>query len=327
MRIFITGASGYIGSHLLKRLETEGHQIHALMRSPQKNAHLASKQTTLFKGDILSKKAIHKAMKGCQQVYHLAACTSIWEKKPQVYYDNNVVGTNNLLDIALKLDIEKTLITSSAGVFGPSLGYITDENTPRRIDYFNEYEASKAISESFIKTYIIRHNMNVVIVNPTRVYGPYLYGESGSVTLMIERYCKGTWKFLPGDGSKIGNYVYIDDVVKGHVKAMENGRKGENYLLGGVNCSYNELFENVQEAMGKRYRLFSTPIKLQLVYGYLQLLRTLLTGKKPIIIPKWIKRGNYDWKVSTNKLNKELGIKTTPLKVGIAKTVAWCESK
>ena len=327
MKVFLTGATGYVGAHLVNRLIEEGHHLHLLIRSPEKNPQLNSNHITVFEGDILQKEAIKKAMIGCDQIYHLAACTSIWLENEEEYFDINVSGTNNILDIAYEIGIKKTVITSTAGVYGPSIDGIVDENTKREITYFNNYEKSKAISEEYIKQYIVEKNMDIVIVNPTRIYGPFLKGDSFSFTLLIEKYVSGNWKFIPGNGEKIGNYIFIDDVIEGHIQAMNVGKKGESYLLAGVNCTYNEFFNQLKETSNKDYKLFYTPIWVQLIYGYIQLFKAIVFKTNPSVVPKWIRRGNYNWEVSSKKMNKDLNVKTTSLETGIKKTIHWLVQK
>ncbi len=323
MKFLVTGATGYVGSHLINRLLKEGHSLNVIVRSPEKNPQLKLPNITVFKGSVLDKSVIKKAMIDCEGVFHLAACTSIWLKDEEEYFNINVNGTNNVLDIAYELAIEKTVITSTAGVYGPSLNGLVNEDTKREIPYFNNYEKSKAISIENIKKYIEEKKMNIVVVSPTRIYGPYLMGESSSFTLLIEKYVKRNWKFIPGNGEKIGNYIFIDDVIEGHIQAMNIGVNGESYLLAGINCTYNEFFKHLKEASKKDYKLYHTPLWIQLIYGYIQLFKASIFKVNPSVVPKWIKRGNYNWEVSSLKMNEKLKVKTTSLEEGMRKTVAW----
>jgi len=323
MKIFITGATGYVGAHLINRLIEQGHFLHVLVRSIKKNPQLKNSSVAIFEGNILEKESIKKAMTGCDYVFHLAACTSIWLKNEDDYFNINVTGTNNVLDIAYELGIKKTVVTSTAGVYGPSIDKVVDETTKRKVPYFNNYEKSKAISEKNIKQYINEKDMDIVIVSPTRIYGPFLNGKSFSFTLLIEKYIEGNWKFIPGNGEKIGNYIFIDDVVNGHIQAMNIGLKGENYLLAGINCSYNEFFKVLKNASGKNYKLFHTPLWIQLLFGYIQLIKVSIFKIPPSVVPKCIKRGNFNWEVSSKKMNEKLLVETTSLEDGIKKTVFW----
>lgn len=327
MRIFITGGNGFVGQHLISRLIKDGHELNILVRSKNTHNIPANKNLNFFEGDILDYDSLKKAINGCQQVYHLAACTAIWVKDPKQYYRVNVIGTNNVLDAAIETNVDKVVVTSTAGVFGPSIDGVINESSPRLIEYFNEYESSKAISESMIKNYVIEKKMNVVIVNPTRIYGPHINTPIGSFTQMIYRYNIGKWRLIPGDGTKIGNYIYIDDVIEGHLKAMEKGLKGNNYLLSGENFSYNDFFKELKTTSKKEYRLFHVPMFIQLVYGRIQLFKRILFSSKPTITPKWIKRGNYNWEVSNQRIQEELGVEITSLKDGLHKTIYWLNNR
>lgn len=323
MKIFITGGNGFVGQHLIKRLLDDGHQLNILVRSINQHNIPKNKNINFFEGDILDPHSLNIAILGCKQVYHLAACTSVWVNDPKLYYMVNVIGTNNVLDAAHENSVDKIVVTSTAGVFGPSINGEINETSSRLIDFFNEYESSKAISESMIKNYILEKNMNIVIVNPTRIYGPHINTPIGSFTQMIFRYNSGKWRLIPGDGSKIGNYVYIDDVIEGHLKAMEKGIKGKNYLLSGENVSYNDFFKELKITSQRNYKLFHVPIFIQMIYGWIQLIIGILFATKPTITPKWIKRGNYNWEVSNYRIKKELGVNITSLKDGLRKTINW----
>ena len=322
MKVLLTGGTGFIGAHLINALLAKGDEVHTLARSPEKAKTIEKPGVKIFKGDILNKESILKAMEGCQQVYHLAGNASIYEKDPSRYFTINVDGTKNIMDAALKLGVKKMVFTSSAGVIGPSVGGVVTEEKVRKIDFFNEYESSKAKAEDLVRSYVSEKNLNAVIVLPTRVYGNYLIGEPASVSLLIKKYIAGNWKIIPGDGTKVGNYVHVDNVVEGHILAMEKGNKGESYILGGVNHSYNEFFEILKDVSGLDYNLFKTPITAQMIFARLNKFFSLLTGKKPAITTKWVRRGNYHWEVDPSKSVEKLGVKIISLKEGIEKTIS-----
>lgn len=324
MKIFVTGATGYIGAYLVKKLAEQGHTVHALVRSPEKAKNIAHPNIQFFKGDILDKASIEKAMEGCEQVYHLAAFAKVWAKEVKTFFDMNVVATNLILDAAIKFGIKRVVVTSTAGVFGASLSGTITETSARDLDFFNEYESSKALSESKIKDYVI-NGLDVVIVSPTRVYGPFLFGKTESITQLIEKFVLGKWRFIPGDGSKTGNYIFVEDVVDGHLLAMEKGKRGHTYILGGTNHDYNEFFQTISDVSGVKRKMIHMPIGLQMLFSRLQMTKTWF-GKEPLITPKWIAKGKYDWHVSPQKAIDELGLKPTSLKDGIKLTVDWLRS-
>ncbi|MBM72506.1 MAG: hypothetical protein CL847_06965 [Crocinitomicaceae bacterium] len=321
MKVFLTGGTGFIGAHLINALLAEGKQVHALVRTPAKASSLPVEGVTIYKGDILDLKSIKEAMQGCEEVYHLGGNASIYEKDPQRYYTINVDGTKNVIDTAIDLGIKRMVFTSTAGVLGPSVGGVVTEDKKREVPFFNEYESSKAEAEELVRKYVAEKEIEVMIVSPTRVYGYYLFGEPASVSLLISKYIKGNWKIIPGDGTKVGNYVYVDDVVSGHMLAMKNGLKGETYILGGENYSYNEFFNVLKEVSGHEYGLIKTPIWAQMIFARLNKFFSLLFGKKPALTTKWVRRGNFHWEVDPSKSVIDLGVKITPLREGIRKTI------
>ena len=326
MKVFVSGGTGYIGAYLVKALAEAGNIVHALCRSEKKGELIAHPNVKIFKGDILNPESIDNAMQGCEQAYHLAAYAKVWNKDTGVFFKMNVTGTNNVLESAVKNKINRVVVTGTAGIYGASIHSVVTEEKVRDTDYFNEYEGSKALSESHIKDYVIKHNLDVVIVSPTRVYGPYLFGEPQSFTLLIDKYVQGKWRLFPGKGPLLGNYVFVEDVVRGHILAMEKGEKGETYLLGGPNHSYDEFFETLNKINGKKHWMIKLPMFLQLGFGNIQLFLTLF-GKDPIVTPKWIRKTKYNWEVNPQKAIDKLGYSFTSLEDGFKKTVEWSRKK
>lgn len=323
MKIFITGATGYIGNNLAKRLADEGHIVHALCRSAHKLSLLQHDNIKLFEGDITDTSSIKNAMQGCEQVYHLAAYARVWAKDPSVYYRLNVEGTQNVLYAAKNLGITDIVVTSTAGVLGPSGERPVKEDDVRIGNILNEYEETKTRSETICREYAAKFGMRIIIVNPPRVYGPGVESESNALTKMIRLYMQGKWRILPGNGKRVGSYVHVDDVANGHILAMEKGRAGERYTLSGVNASYSEFFDAIAKAAGKKIILFPMPVWLMVIAGYGMIGYTKLTGKAPLLTPKWIRKYLYNWSLSCEKAQKELGYTYRSLEEGIQQTVEW----
>lgn len=320
-RIFITGATGFIGRKLAHKLADEGHEIVALIRSKSKASALTHERISFVEGDLFSIEALEEGMKGCQEVFHLAAFASVWAKG-DTFKEVNIDGTLNILDAAKKQGVEKIVVTSTAGVIGPAVDGPVNEETPRQVDFFTDYESTKYESELKIKERVLE-GQHVVIVNPTRVYGPGPLNVSNSVTKLVKQYIAGKWKFIPGDGMSTGNYVFVDDVINGHVLAMKNGRAGERYLLGGDDATYWELFDLIAKVGGKKYKLYKMPLGVLLAFGKIQLFLAENFGRQPMITPGWVRKYLYKWSVSSEKATTELGYQITSLEDGIQKTVDW----
>jgi nucleoside-diphosphate-sugar epimerase len=323
MKIFVTGATGFIGSKLCMKLADLGNQVHALYRSESKASILFHPDIHLFKGDILDYDSLKNAMDGCQQIYHMAAFTDVWIKDESRIYELNVTGTLNVLNAALETGVKDIVVSSTAGVFGPSLdGIEVTEISIRQIDFFIEYERTKAIAEEMSLEFI-QSGLNIRIVNPTRVYGPGVLNPSNSVTKLIASYIAGKWRIIPGDGSSVGNYVFIDDAVSGHLLAMERGRLGEKYILGGDNISYNDFFNLLGEVSGKRRLMLKVPLSPIYFASDLAMMVNRVTGVKPFITKGLIRKFNYNWRVNSQKAISDLGYSPTPVKESLTITIDW----
>jgi farnesol dehydrogenase len=323
MTYFITGATGYIGERLALKLAGDGHMVHALIRLPERARKLSHPNIQLFEGDILEISTIEKAIKDCDFAFHLAAYAKVWSKDKELPYKINVQGTANIFDMSLKHQLRRVVFTSTGGTLEPSDGiHTTSEDTPRKIHYFNPYEQTKAKAEKLALDYVAK-GLDIVIVNPTRVYGPGLISESNAMTKIIKQFNDGRWRVIPGDGTKMGNYVYVDDVVKGHLQAMARGKSGERYIIGGENISYDRFFRKLRAITGRNQRLFHIPYRIMFFAGSAQFWFAHLTGKAPLITPQWLRKYLHHWAVSVEKAEDELGFKVTTLDEGLRKTVDW----
>ncbi len=325
MKVFVSGSTGFIGIQLVKRLADEGHTVHALYRSPFKADLIKHQNVILFKGDILDLKSLEQALAGCDEAYHTAAFAGVWAKDPSLIFKLNVDGALNVIEAAGRHGVRRVVLTSTAGILGPSEKEAVHESSPAPKSFFTDYEASKFQLEQQILGRT-ETDPEVVIVNPTRVYGPGYLSESNGVTKMIKQYVEGKWRMIPGDGNSSGNYVYVEDVVSGHLLAMQKGRPGERYVLGGENISYNQLFEFVRQASGVRYRLFKIPLWIMLAAAGVMKFISLVSGQPPLIIPDLVRKFNHNWVVSSQKARDDLGYQAIDASTGILQTVQWIKN-
>jgi len=324
-KIFVTGATGFIGNELLKALLEQGFSVNALYRI-QKKSGLRNKNLQYFQGDILNLKVLYEGMKECAVVFHLAAHTRVWDKNPETYYNVNVKGTRNVLETALNLDIKKVMITSTAGVFGPSNHLSVTENKPLPDSYFTYYEKTKYLAEKVIDTYI-RKGLNIIRLYPTRVYGPGLISDSNSVTKLIFKYVQGKWHLLPGNGKRTGNYVFIEDIVKGHLSALERNIQNEKFILGGIDMNYKHFFDTISKISHRKNWLVPVPVPFMLLVASILKAFAEIFGRPPLITPGWVKKYMVDWNTSSAKAQEILGYKITPFETGIEKTIKWLEQE
>jgi farnesol dehydrogenase len=322
--VFVTGATGFIGTKLVHALVQRGCTVHALTRATSNREGLSHDRIKLVQGDILDKDSLIKGMEGCTQVYHLAAYAKNWAPDRRVFFQQNVEGMRNVFDAAKINGVKRIVFTSTIVTLGPTPpGEVGDEGWVRITDHFyTEYEESKTVAEQEALKQVA-NGIPVVIVNPTRVYGPGKLTEGNSVSLMIDLYDRGKVPVLLNGGVNVGNYVLVDDLVEGHILAMEKGKVGERYILGGENISLKGLFRLVDEVSGKKHIQFSLPPALAKLYAFEELYKARLFGVYPQITPGWVETFLQDWAYSCAKAERELGYRITPLKEGIRRTYEW----
>jgi len=323
VRVFITGGTGFIGSRLTERLLSENNEIVLLTRNSSSLASADNHSVSIIIGDILNKASVKDGMKGCDLVFHLAAYTKPWAHDPGLISEINVMGTINVLEAALECGVKRVVMTSTAGTMAfSSDGNPVDESVDPDLPFNTLYAKTKFEAE-IAAIEFFKRGLDVVIVNPTRVYGPGRDSKSNSVTKIIRLYLKGLWRIIPGDGESIGNYVFIDDVVEGHMLAALYGRPGERYILGGSNLSFNELFALVKESSGKKRQLVKIPLaflrKIIIVMSFI----TRITGIPPLITMNWFEKYMKNAILSSEKAIHELGYRITPAAEGISKTAEW----
>ncbi len=326
MKIFVTGATGYIGQRLMERLLQQGHQVNALVRRVPEGEVYSHPGLLFFEGDLNDKTSLERGMMGCNQVYHLAAYARPWAKNPDTYFMINVQGTVNVLETARRAGVEKLVFSSSCAVLGRSNGSPIDEDHVRDVHFFTEYESSKHLAETYVTSYSHK-GLDTVIVSPSKVYGPGLWTGSNAVSHLIQLYIQGDWHVIPGDGNSIGCYSYVDDVVNGHLLAMAHGRPAEKYILGGENLSLREFFSLLKTLSGKNHFLVHVPVWLMMAFGWKEELGAAFFGREPLITRKWIAKFNHHLACSSEKAISELGYRITPFKEGLTTTLRWLKEE
>jgi nucleoside-diphosphate-sugar epimerase len=320
----VTGATGFIGSRLVAELVHRGHTVRALTRAMTDPRIPDLEGSTPVIGDILDPAALARAVDGCSRIFHLAAYAKNWARDPRTFAEHNVRGTRNVLAAAREVGVEKLVLTSSIATLGPTPpGVVGDETMPRATSlFFTTYEETKTLAERDALRFAA-DGLPVLVVNPTRVYGPGKLGEANSVTVLIDLYDRGRFPFLLAGGRNVGNYALVDDVVRGHILAMEKGRTGERYILGGENASLADLMRTVDEVSGKTHFTLPLPANLAMVYGYLEEAKARWLGAYPRVTPGWVETFLHDWAYSCAKAEHELGYAFTPLVAGVRLTHEW----
>ncbi|GAB5538023.1 MAG: NAD-dependent epimerase/dehydratase family protein [Salibacteraceae bacterium] len=318
MRFAVTGANGMIGKSLVLRLAAEGHQVLAIYRSNLPSEFLDHENISLATGDVRDRSFLDRALVDIDGVFHVAAFAKPWAKDSSIYYEVNEQGTKNVCKACLKNGVKRLVYTASAGIHGPQQnGQLIDEHTWPET-YHTDYEQSKFNGMQAALAFAAK-GLEVNAVSPARVYAPGEVTESNVPMRMVEIYLKRGIGVAPTNGRGVGSYVYIDDVVSGHILAMTTPAHGEEYLIGGENLNYLEFFKTLSELTGKRHPIITVPFAISLLIGKVNLFLAETIGIQPVITTPWVRRYRQHWGVNSTKIST-LGLNTIPLKSGL-KTV------
>lgn len=321
MKVLVTGATGYVGHQLALKLVSENFLVHVLVRDLSSNKVPEHKNIIAFKGDLCDYESIVSAMEGCSYVFHTAAFTNLRCKNINTFYEGNVLGTENVLKAALHHRVKKVIYTSTLAVFGPSLKEIPiTESQPRLTTYANDYELTKSMSEEMILNYV-KKGLSCVILNLTRVYGPGLNTYSNGVNRLIEKMIKNDVLLVPSKLDVTSNYVFINDAINAHIAAIDSGKDGEKYIIGGENISYHQLFSSIKNLTNSKIKIFKINYALiknvlRFIDGLGVLLRFHFT-----ITPKILDSLFTNRSASSLKAESQLQYKITPFQIGLNHTI------
>ncbi|HEU4386080.1 MAG TPA: NAD-dependent epimerase/dehydratase family protein [Anaeromyxobacteraceae bacterium] len=325
--VLVTGSSGFVGTRLAGELARRGTSVRALVRAGSDLGGLGDPRIQPVAGDVLEPESLRRAAAGCREVYHLAAHARAWARDPATFCRVNVEGTRHLLEAARRAGVRRVVVASSVVTLGDTPPCtVGDEGSPRSRRPLTEYEASKLEAEREALR-ASGDGLEVVVVNPTRVYGQGKWTEGNSVSRYIDLYTRGRLPFLLAGGGAVANYAYVEDLVSGFMAAMERGRPGERYILGGENATLRRLLDLVDDASGRRHLRLPLPAGLARGIARLEVFRAHWLGGSPLITPGWLETFLLDGAFSCAKAERELGYRITPLAEGIHRTWQWIERR
>ncbi|HEY7152139.1 MAG TPA: NAD-dependent epimerase/dehydratase family protein [Solirubrobacterales bacterium] len=251
MRVFLTGGTGFIGGHVARQLRERGDDVHALVRSPEKGAELTGLGCELVAGTLADKEVIRAGMSGCDAVIHGAAMyeVGIPESEHRAMYEANVIGTENVLRAALEAGVERVVYISTVGAFGNTKGQVVDESYQHPgSGYTSYYEETKVEAHRVAKRLIAEENLPCVIVQPGGVYGP---DDHSALGRQMNQFLAGRMPMIafPDLGM---NMVHVDDVAAGVLLALDRGKAGESYVLGGQITTMRELIDTLARVTGRK---------------------------------------------------------------------------
>jgi dihydroflavonol-4-reductase len=261
MKVFVTGGTGFIGGHVVRKLRERGDDVRALVRSPEKGEALADLGCELVSGTLADRDAIRAAMESCDAVIHGAAVyeVGIPESQHQAMYDANVLGTENVLSSALEAGVARVVYISTVAAFGNTRGQVVDESYEHPgTNFTSYYEQTKYEAHRLAKRLIAEEALPAVIVQPGGVYGPEDHSALGQ---QMNQFLAGRMPLLAFPDAGF-NMVHVEDVADGVLLALDTGKPGESYVLGGQITTMRELIDTLARVADKKPPRGSLPTGL-----------------------------------------------------------------
>jgi dihydroflavonol-4-reductase len=320
MKALVTGATGFVGGAVARALVRRGIDVRVIARGGSDLQNLEGLPHELVTGDLRDQASLRSALTGCSQLYHVAAHYALWAKDPSIFYDVNVIGTRNLLEAARDVGTERIVYCSTIGAIGlPPGGGLGTEETPVSLEQMaGHYKRSKYLAEQEVLK-LAKAGLPVVIVNPSAPVGAADVKPTPTGQIVVD-FMKGRMPAYIETGL---NIVDVDDVAAGHLLAMEKGRTGERYILGGKNLMLREVLEILSRLSGVKAPTIKLPRLAILPLAYLNLWVANMTGQPPRIPLEGVKMAKYKMHYDCSKAIRELGMPQTPPEVALEKAVRW----
>ena len=327
MLAFVTGATGFLGSHVARVLAEQGAELRLLVRPTSDLRNLNDddlKNADRVVGDLRDEASISKALSGCDVVFHVAADYRLWVRDPGEMYRSNVEGTRSLLEAARKQGVRRVVYTSSVATMGftsgSNNGNVADEQSPVGIaDMIGHYKRSKFMAEQ-VAVEAARSGVDVVVVNPTTPVGERDIKPTPTGRIVLD-FLKQKFPAYVETGL---NLVDATECARGHIQALEKGRSGERYIMGGENLTLKQILDRLAAITG----LKSPTLKLPYVFAFAagvvdEMVTGRLLGREPRATIDAVRMGRKMMFVSSAKAERELGWRSVPVDGALRRSVDW----
>ncbi len=324
MKCFVTGATGFLGSHVARQLLAKGAGLRLLVRSTSRLDNIADIAAERVVGDLRDLDSLQKGMAGCEFVFHVAADYRLWARNGQELYDSNVEGTRNVLQAARDSGVRRVIYTSSVATMGfGNNGRLTDEKSPVTLSsMIGDYKRSKFMAEQLVIE-AGRSGQNVVMVNPTTPVGERDIKPTPSGRIVVD-FLRRKFPAYVDTGL---NLVDVADCANGHLLAMEKAQPGERYILGGENLTLKQILDKLASLTGLPSPNIRLPYALALATGVVD---TLVVGKmlkrEPRVTIDAVRMGRKKMFVSSSKAERELGWSPRPVEDALRRAVDWFQA-
>jgi dihydroflavonol-4-reductase len=324
MLAFVTGATGFVGSHVARALAAQGADLRLLVRSGSDLRNIQELQAERVMGDLRDAASLKKAVAGCDVVFHVAADYRLWVRDPDEMYRSNVEGTKAILEASRENKVRRVVYTSSVATMGfQSNGHLANEESPVSLaNMIGPYKRSKYMAEE-LAIEAGKSGMDVVVVNPTTPVGERDIKPTPTGRIVVD-FLKKKFPAYVDTGL---NLVDVAECAQGHIAALEKGRSGERYILGGENLTLKQILDRLADITGLPSPKIKVPYVVALATGVVdQVVTGYIRNREPRATIDAVRMGRKKMFVSSGKTEHDLGWKTVPVNAALRRAVEWFQA-
>ena len=322
MKSLVTGATGFVGSAVVRRLRAAGHDVRVLVRAGSDRRNIEGLPVEIVPGDLTDPASLARALKGCETLFHVAVDYRLWVPAPEAMYRTNVGGTRDIMREARNAGLRRIVYTSSVATLGHTAdGSPADEETPSSLaDMIGHYKRSKFLAEIEVMREVREQGLPAVIVSPSAPVGPRDIKPTPTGRVIVDA-ASGRMPAYVDTGL---NVVHVDDVAEGHYLAFERGRVGERYILGGRNMTLKEILDAISSLAGIPAPRIRLPHGVVLPFAFLAECWARITGgTEPRATVDGVRMARTPMYFSSAKAQRELGYNPRPAEEAFRDAVAW----
>ncbi len=317
MKYFVTGATGFVGSHVVRQLVDAGHEVIALVRNPAKAQELTRLGITIAQGDVTDKESMREPMRGTDGVFHIAGWYKVGVKDKSDGVKVNIDGTRNVLEVMKELGIPKGVYTSTLAVNSDTHGQVVDETYRFAGKHLSEYNRTKWVAHYEVADPLISAGLPLVIVLPGVIYGP---GDTSIIRGAFLQYLQGKLPIVPARTAF--SWVHVEDIARGHILAMEKGVVGESYIIGGPNHTFVEVLHVAETITGVAApRTTVSPVMMKVMAALIGLVEKVVSVPQEYSSEGLRVSAGATYLGNSAKAKRELGYNPRPLKEGLTETL------
>ena len=317
--VLVTGATGFVGSAVARALVARGAKVRLLVRAGSDRTNVGGLDATLHEGDIRDEASVLMAAQGARYLFHVAADYRLWAPDPEDIVRNNRAGTQAVMNAARVAGVDRIVYTSSVATLKPDEDGQSDETRPATPqEAVGAYKRSKVVAERLVEA-MAAEGLPVVIVNPSTPIGPRDVKPTPTGRILVEA-ANGRMPAFVDSGL---NLVHVDDVAQGHLLALEHGRIGERYVLGGQDVTLRAMLVEIARIVGRRPPTIGLPRWPLFPLAHANEALARLTGKNPFLTVDSLRMAAHDMYYSSAKAEAELGYRARPYPEALADAIAW----